>query len=196
MKRILLSFIVTLQMSTGLFAGGDLEPLETEEAEVLEEESQFYIVAKALTILGDSTEHGEALLDGDRDYGFGIDIGYRLGDGFAIEYDFSFSKNTVLETKVGDEPEYVDGEYMTSSLDLVYVYEATERVGLFLKVGYEYEWEEIEDLGIDSTDHGFVLGIGTEISINEKFKFLLEYEHSTIEGPRGPSVYAAIMYNL
>ena len=85
---------------------------------------------------------------------------------------------------------------MTSSLDLVYVYEATERVGLFLKVGYEYEWEEIEDLGIDSTDHGFVLGIGTEISINEKFKFLLEYEHSTIEGPRGPSVYAAIMYNL
>jgi len=173
--------------------GGDFEVFEPE---VEQEELRFYIVVKALTILGDETEHGEALLKGDRDYGFGVDIGYRISYGFAIEYDFSFSKNTVRETKVGYEPEYVDGEYMTSSLDLVYVYEATERVGLFVKVGYEYEWEEIEELGIDSTEHGFILGVGTEISINEKFKFLMEYEHSTIEGPRGPSVYAGIMYNF
>ncbi|NOR55557.1 MAG: outer membrane beta-barrel protein [Sulfurovum sp.] len=193
MKKILLSFIVTLQLTSSVFAGGDLDVFEPV---VEQEESRFYIVVKALRILGDETEHGEALLKGDRDYGFGVDIGYRISYGFAIEYDFSFSKNTVRETKVGYEPEYVDGEYMTSSLDLVYVYEATERVGLFLKVGYEYEWEEIEDLGIDSREHGFNLGVGTEISINEKFKFLMEYEHSAIEGPRGPSVYAGIMYNF
>ena len=194
MKKILLSFIVTLQLTSSVFAGGG--DFEVFEPEVEQEELRFYIVVKALTILGDETEHGEALLKGDRDYGFGVDIGYRISYGFAIEYDFSFSKNTVRETKVGYEPEYVDGEYMTSSLDLVYVYEATERVGLFVKVGYEYEWEEIEELGIDSTEHGFILGVGTEISINEKFKFLMEYEHSTIEGPRGPSVYAGIMYNF
>ena len=193
MKKILLSFIVTLQLTSCVFAGGDLDVFEPE---VEQEESRFYIVAKALTILGDETEHGEALLKGDRDYGFGVDIGYRIGNGFAIEYDFSFSKNTVREIKEGSEPEYVDGKYMTSSLDLVYVYEATERVGLFVKVGYEYEWEEIEELGIDSTEHGFILGVGTEISINEKFKFLMEYEHSTIEGPRGLSVYVGIMYNF
>ncbi|HID15415.1 MAG TPA: porin family protein, partial [Candidatus Atribacteria bacterium] len=171
MKKILVTFFVMIQMSTGVFAGGDVEPLETEEVEVFEEESRFYIVAKGLMILGDSTEHGEALLKGDRDYGFGIDFGYRIGNGFALEYDFSFSKNRVLETKPGHTPEYVDADYTTSALDIVYVFEVTERVGLFVKAGYEYEWEEIEDLGIDSKEHGFVLGVGTEVAMNEKFKF-------------------------
>ena len=92
MKKVLMSLVLAGQLCTVAFAGGDVEPLEVEEVEVEQEESKFYVVVKALAILGDSAEHGKATLDGDRDYGFGIDVGYRLGYGFALEYDFSFSK--------------------------------------------------------------------------------------------------------
>jgi len=53
------------------------------------EESDFYVVVKRARIAGDSVHHGEVVFDGDSGYGFGIDLGYRLGHGFAVKYDFS-----------------------------------------------------------------------------------------------------------
>ena len=59
------------------------------------EEGNLYIVAKGLISLGDNyTEEAqgaepEALLQGDTGAGFGIDLGYRLGYGFATEFDFA-----------------------------------------------------------------------------------------------------------
>jgi len=193
-KKIWMAALLSGQIMTQAYAGGDIEVAETEEVEV--EESRFYVVAKALASLGAEVEHGDALLDGAGGYGVGIDLGYRLGSGFAIEYDFSYAKNRVTEKITGHEDEKVNAHYYTSSLDIVYVYEVTENVGIFGKAGYEYEWESIDALGIDSRDHGFIAGIGLEVGINERYKFLVEYEHSTIESPRGDSLYAGLEYNF
>ena len=195
-KKVFAAFFAA-QLMTQVYAGGDVEVNSMPETEAAElEESPFYMVVKGLASLGAEAEHGEALLDGDGGYGIGIDLGYRLGKGFAVEYDFSYAKNTVTEIIEHHEPENVDAHYYTSSLDLVYTYEATETVGVFAKVGYEYEWETIDELGIDSTDHGFIAGVGVEVALSEDYKLVAEYEHSTIDSPRGDSLYAGLMFNF
>ena len=197
MKKQVLTALFAAQFMTHAYAGGDIEAEALIETEAVEaEESGFYVVVKGLASLGAEAEHAEALLDGDGGYGIGIDLGYRIGKGFALEYDFSYAKNTVTEKIENHEPEDVDAHYYTSSLDLVYAFEVTETVGLFAKVGYEYEWETIDELGIDSTDHGFIVGVGTELALNEKYKLVAEYEHSTIDSPRGDSLYVGLMYNF
>ncbi len=199
MKKVLLSAVFTAQ----LFAGGNIEvPVVAVEPAIEEvhehnEESEWYIVLAGMTLLGDDVRHGEALLDSKDDYGygFGIDVGYRLGNGFAVEYDFTYGRNKVREITEYDEVE-ITSKYYTSALDLVYTYEATENLGIFLKAGYEYEWEKIPDLDIDSREHDFVFGVGIEYALDEDYKLLLEYEHSKIEGPHGDSVFAGVMFNL
>lgn len=192
MKKILLAIALSAQ----LFAGEQMiAPIEVAELEMLESESKIYMVVSGMMLLGDTSKHEEALLEGDRDYGLGIDVGYRLSHGFALEYDFTYSKNTVTET-LHEEVEEAKATYYTSALDLVYTYEATERVGIFGKVGYEYEWEKISDYNIDNQEHDFVFGGGIEIAMNEKYKLIGEYEHSAIKGPHGDSLFAGIMLNF
>ncbi len=198
MKKTLLAAALSAQLTTQLFAGGDITPVEvhTPEITVHETESKFYVIAKALMILGDKVNHGpDVVLDGDKDYGFGIDIGYRLAHGFALEYDFSYARNTVTE-KGEHTMEEAKATYYTHALDLVYTYEFTESVGVFVKAGYEYEIEEIENYHIDADEDGFNYGIGVEYTLNHKYKLITEYEHSTIEGPRGDSIFAGVMYNF
>ena len=198
MKKILLASVLAAQLLTQLHAGGDIAPIEMHNEPMIEHEkaeSKFYVIVKGMIILGDKVDHEHAVLDGDQDYGYGIDIGYRLGNGFALEYDFSYGRNTVTET-VGEEVEEATGKYYTSALDIVYTVEMTESIGIFGKVGYEYEWETISKYDIDSTNNDFVFGAGVEIAMSEEYKFVAEYEHSLIEGPRGDSIFAGIMYNF
>ena len=198
MKKILLSSLVTVQLLTQLHAGGDIVPVQIDNETIAKQEvteSKFYVVAKGMFILGNDVEHGHASLSGDQDYGYGLDIGYRLGNGFALEYDFSYGTNTVIETK-DNEVEEATGKYYTSALDIVYTFEMTESVGIFAKAGYEYEWEKISKYDIDTSDDGFVFGLGVEVAMNEDYKFIAEYEHSTIEGPRGDSIFAGVMFNF
>jgi len=198
MKNKTLTVLLAANLMTPGYAGENIETDGAVEIEAVEvEESRFYVVVKALASLGAEAEHGEAILDGDGGYGIGIDAGFRLGHGFALEYDFSYAKNSVTERIEHHEPENFDAHYYTSSLDLVYVYEVTEKVGVFGKIGCEYEWETIDGIGINgSSEHGFVAGVGIEIAVSEKFKFIAEYEHSTIDSPRGDSLYAGLMFNF
>lgn len=182
-------------LTSGLFAGGDIVPQEHVEHQETEE-SNFYVVAKGLTISGDTVMHELNTLDGDRGYGFGVDFGYRLGHGFAIEYDFTYAKNTVTETDEFNNKEEGDGKYYAHALDLVYTYHLSHTMGLFVKGGYEYEKEEIDAFEIDGSDHGFNYGVGLEWSMNDKYALVMEYEKSTIEGPRGDALFVGVMYNF
>ena len=78
----------------------------------------------------------------------------------------------------------------------MYTYEFTETLGVFVKAGYEYEIEDIDDYNIDVDEDGFNYGVGVELAMNHKYKLVAEYEHSTIEGPRGDSIFAGVMYNF
>lgn len=190
-------------LTGGLFAGGDVAPqdivtekntayCETEERE----ESDFYVIAKGNTVLGDTVLHEGNTLDGDRGYGLGIDFGYRLGQGFAIEYDFTYAKNTVTETNEFDHKEEGDAMYYSHALDLVYTHRLSNTAGLFFKGGYDYEIEKMDTFEIDEDDHGFNYGVGIEWSMNEQYALVAEYEKSTIEGPRGDALFAGVMYNF
>jgi opacity protein-like surface antigen len=193
MKKTLLMAAAASQIMTQAYAGGDIEPVEHHASAVHEHaESDYYVIVKALRVTGDTVDHEGAILDGDSDYGFGIDLGYRLGNGFAVEYDFAYAKNTVSE----DGLPGVNGKYYTHALDLVYTHELTETVGIFGKVGVEYENEKIKELDIDSDETGLNFGAGVEMAINHRYKFVVEYEHSTIDGPRGDSIFAGVMYNF
>jgi len=196
MKKIMIGSLLAAQLLTQLHAGGDIEPaMETAHSEA-HAESPFYVVVKGLMTFGDKTDHETSQLNGKIDYGFGIDLGYRIGHGFAVEYDFSYSSNIIEEKKNNGEIENIEGEYYTSAIDLVYTYELTEELGVFAKVGFEYEWEKIDALDVDTTDSGAVFGVGFEAEMDESFKMVVEYEHSTIEGPRGDSLFAGVMYNF
>jgi opacity protein-like surface antigen len=206
MKKALVAAALSAHVTTQLFAGGNTAPVEVhapvmgevEHAHGHHEESKFYVVVAGLMLMGDEFQHGDALLDGDNDYGYGygIDVGYRLGKGFAFEYDFTYGKNTVHEIIPGHEEVEATSTYYTSALDIVYTYEATEKLGIFGKIGYEVEWETISELDIDEREEGIVYGVGIEYALNKKYKLLAEYEHSTIEGPHGDAVLAGIMYNF
>lgn len=194
MKKALLA----VTMATQLFAGGYMAPVEVYEPENEQEtESKFYVVVAGMVLVGDEVMHGEALLDGNDGlgYGYGIDVGYRLGSGFAVEYDFTYGRNTVNEITENDNVE-TKSVYYTSALDLVYTYETTENLGIFGKVGYEFEWETISELDIDKRDDDFIFGAGFEYAINKEYKLLLEYEHTMIEGPHGDSAFAGVMFNF
>ena len=154
-------------------------------------QSDFYVVAKALTILGDSYA-GDHVLDGDTGYGIGIDLGYRLGHGFAVEYDFSYATNTVED----DHHNTADATYFTHALDVVYTYHITSSLGVFGKLGYAYEEEEIKDFHIDGSADGAVVAGGVEYALDSHYTVLAEYEHADIEGPRGDSIFLGVMYNF
>ena len=165
---------------------------EEEHAAVHEEhhaESPYYVAVKGMYTLGDTYKNEE----GDPGYGVGIDLGYRLGHGLAIEIDGTYENGDVTakeeEEEIGESV-----EFYTASLDLVYVYEVGAGFGLLGKVGYEYEYEKIADETNDETD--FVFAAGAEYEINEKFKTIAEYEHSLIDGPKGDAILAGIMYNF
>jgi opacity protein-like surface antigen len=159
-------------------------------------ESKFYTVVKALNIVGNDVTHGAALLQGDNGYGFGVDIGYRITAGFSLEYDFSYSKNNVTEIEAEELPMSYSARYMTHALDLVYGHEIVNNLELFVKVGYEFEEEKIDDLFINKWSDGAVFGAGCEYELNEDYRLVGEYEHSRIDGPRGDSIYFGIMLNF
>jgi len=198
MKKHLLTAALAAQLLTQLHAGGDFKEVEpaVSEVEMVEEASNWYIVGKGMFTLGEDVTVGDAMLDGDTGFGFGIDLGYRISESFAIECDYSYSENTITETRAGREAEEFDADYQTIAIDAVYTYEATEMVGIFAKAGFEYEWENIDDLDENNFDYGMVFGLGVEVEMSETYRLVAEYEHSTIDGPRGDAIFAGVMYNF
>ena len=157
---------------------------------------EFYIVTKALLTTAETIEEGsDVTLEGDVGGGVGVDIGYTLPYHFAVELDTSYSQNRVTESKVGEE-EKKDGiaSYWTYAMDVTYTIPLTEVIGIMGKVGYEFEHEHINNLDTDGDDSGMVYGAGVEYHVSEHYEALVEYEGSTIESPRGSSVYAGVKY--
>ena len=177
---------VAILFSVSAFAGEEQAATQTEH----HEELPYYVAVKGMYTFGDT--YGEE--EGESGYGIGIDLGYRLGHGFAIEIDGTYENGDVTVTETNGDETTENVKYYTSSLDLAYVYEVGEGFGLLGKVGYEYEYEEIADES--GHDTGFIFAAGAEYEINEEIKAVAEYEHSTIDGPKGDAVLAGLMYNF
>ena len=194
-----------LLLSTALFATEPSYENEASRAHIEakhHEEGNLYIVAKGLISLGDTyTEEAtatepEARLKGDSGEGFGIDVGYRLGYGFATEFDFSYTHTTVTKSIEGEEDKQAGADYYSYGIDLLYGYHVNESLVLFTKAGWEIEKEKISDFGIDGTNDGFTYAVGIEYAITNHWAFVGEYEGSLIDGPRGNSLFTGISYTF
>lgn len=161
---------------------------------------QFYVVVKGLVTTSETIHEGECVsLKGDHGAGMGLDFGYTLPYHFALELDTSYSKNSVHESRlVGSDVEHEEGRasYWTYAFDVTYGLPVYGGFALMAKVGYEFEHETIDALEIDADDNGFVYGAGVEYHIDKHYEAIVEYEESTIESPRGSSVYAGLKYTF
>jgi opacity protein-like surface antigen len=184
---------LSLLVSAVLF-GVSVYGAQMEHKEEHHKELPNYVAVKGMYTLGDdyTNEHG-IKEEGDDGYGIAIDLGRRIGYGFAVEIDFSYERGdiTVFE---GEEHFDETVEYYTTSIDLAYVYELTHHFGVLAKVGYEYEYESLEREHIDDT--GFVFAAGAEYAFHPHYKAVVEYEISTIDGPKGDAIFAGLMYNF
>lgn len=164
------------------------------------EETGFYTALKAQITTGKTIEKNDKVdIEGHTGKGIGVEVGYKVGYGFAIEGDGTFSRNTLTEVNCETgtcEKTNADGEYMTVSLDLVYKYELTHHFGTFVKTGYEYETETIEKLDEKGYDTGVIYAAGVEYAVGEHSAFMAEYEGTTIDGPRGNSIFAGVLYHF
>jgi len=194
-----------LMLSSTLFAAAVSEKEDASRAHIEakhHEEGNFYIVAKGLVSLGDNyTEEAkgaepEAILKGDAGQGFGIDLGYRLGYGFATELDFAYTHTTVTKSVVGEEDKRAGADYYSYGIDLLYGYHVNEEIVLFAKAGWEIEKEKISGFGINGTNDGFAYAAGLEYALTNHWALVGEYEGTLIDGPHGDSVFAGVSYTF
>jgi len=176
MKKTILSLTTAaLLSSSALFAN------EVTEAEHEGHGSKFYVIAKALVVLGEE-KNG---VEGDTGYGAGLDIGYKLPYHLSVELISSYAHN-----KIGE----FDASYLTYGGALEYTYHVAKHAGLFVKAGLEIEDAEIENES--ESESGFIYAMGAEYEVASHYDVVVEYEGSTIESTRGPSVFAGVKYNF
>ncbi len=192
MKKIIT--MVALSAATALSLNAT-EVAEQHEMMDAVHKSSFYVAVKGIVTAGDTVDEEDAVLEGDAGIGIGIDLGYNLPYGFAVEIDVTYAENNIVETNTAGEQEDLSATYVTTSLDLAYKYHLTHELGLVAKVGYEYEVEKI-DTKEDESDTGFIYAAALEYEVSEGVAILGEYEHATIEGPRGDSIYAGVVFDF
>ena len=141
----------------------------------------YYVVLKGLSISGDEL----GINDADRGFGAGLDLGYKFGNGFAVELGTTYAKNQL------DDTAETDVSYKTGSIDLVYDFDLSEKFGLFAKAGYMYEKPSVGD-----TDKGLAYGAGLSYAISGNKSIVGEYKVSTLDSLRGDALSLGLMINF
>ena len=157
------------------------EEPKAEPPVVVASQGNYYVVLKGLSIAGDSLNEK----DSDRGYGAGLDVGYRFGNGFAIELGTTYAKNQ-LENRAK-----TDMSYKTGSLDLVYDFELGEKLGIFAKGGYMYEKPSKGE-----SENGLVYGGGVSYRIGKNQHLVGEYETSSMDSLRGDAFSLGLMIDF
>lgn len=195
MKKRLTTLTLATLLSTTLLLANEEVNAEDEGESFRHKEEKVYFVVKGLTTAGDTITEEEAKIEGKNGRGIGVDIGYRTGMGVNFEVDYAYTKLDVTE-KGGAEEISTTGDYHSISLDLLYAYHINEPLAVFAKAGVEYEMEKIDKLDVDKSDTGLLYGVGVEYELKENITLILEYEDTTIEGPKGYTLGAGLVVGL
>ena len=193
-KQLSIMALVTLLFATTAVANEPTSDTE-ENLDHRHKQEKVYLVVKGLSAGGDTITEGEAKVEGKNGKGFGVDIGYRTGYGINLELDYAYADVDITETTPTEETK-ATGKYHSFSLDLLYAYHITKPFAVFVKTGVEYEKEKISKLNVDKSDTGVLYGAGLEYEFMEEMAFIVEYEDSTIDGPRGYSIAAGLVIGL
>jgi len=194
MKKLNLSLVTILAMSTFAIAGGDIAPVEPE---VMVEETPMVVEDKGLYLgiaYGYQTaeidridnQFGGTLLDAD----FGsimIDAGYKFNSNIAIEgrYWFGLSDSQGLSWKHGLNSDVTIDAW---GLYLKPMYPVSPAFNIYALLGYAgvdatYDIPNGGSLTSDSTN-GFSWGIGGEYSFSNNWSLFVDYT-SIINGEDG-----------
>lgn len=160
------------------------ESVVPKKSEPKTENSNYYVVLKGLSIAGEKL----GALDADQGLGLGLDLGYRLGNGFSTELDVAYAKNDLT---TGSKNEV---SYKTAGVNLVYDFDLTKAFGLFAKAGYMYEKANVS--GDKDSDTGLVYGAGLAYKLSQNRSIVGEYEASEIDSLRGDSISLGLMMNF
>ncbi|MCF6340443.1 MAG: porin family protein [Sulfurimonas sp.] len=155
----------------------------------------FYVVPKALIIVGDKTVHNGKNYDGDAGAGIGIDIGYALTSNFALEVALTYAEADVSHTYSGVTYNG-DAEYTTYGVVVVYSRNIIGHLRGFAKFGHAYEYEVIKlaKNGFKDTVNGNIFAAGVEYKFADNMEVVFEVEHADVISTRGQGVMLGLKY--
>ena len=152
----------------------------------------FYVVPKAVVVLGDTIQHGAHELNGDSGVGVGIDLGYSFTKNYAIEFSTTYAEADVVE----DGLVTAEAEYTTYGVNAVYTRNIVGHLGFLVKLGYAWEYEDIKDLHIKETLSGIAYAVGLEYGIADDMEVVVEYEAAEVVSSRGDSLMFGLKYKF
>lgn len=164
--------------------------------------SHMYIVGKVFTSPGQDYDHGGHTITGDTATGFGLDLGYKLGDHWAVELAYSAGSGSVkahqssLPLLASSSPSSVDASYNALGLLGVYTAHLGESFSLVGKLGGVSESEDLGEAGGSSSATGLVYVLGCEYKLFGHNELVLEYEDTTIDGPRAYTLFLGFKHGF
>ena len=194
-KKIRTIALAAMLCTTAAMANEEIDSSGAEGGNFRHKEEKVYIVPKVLMSSGHTISEEDARVKGENGRGVGLDLGYRTGTGLNFEVDYAYTKVDITEQK-GEEKTKTTGDYNSASFDILYAYHINEPLAVFAKTGFEYEKEKIDKLNVDKSDTGFLYGAGFEYEVKENMALLVEYEDSTIDGPKGYTVAVGLVIGL
>ncbi|MDT8447975.1 MAG: hypothetical protein RRB13_13870 [bacterium] len=169
--------------------------------------SNLYVVGKVFTSPGQSYEHSGHRITGDTATGFGLDFGYKIGPSISAELAYSSGSGDVKLGQAALVPSFrgsaaatTTGETTThevtdaasySSLGLLGVYSLHlgDKFAAIGKLGMVSESEDLGTVGGSSSSTGVVYVLGCEYKLFGHNELVLEYEDTTIDGPRAYTLF-------
>jgi opacity protein-like surface antigen len=165
---------------------------QTANASSSEHSNGFYVVPKAVVIMGDTIQHGGHELKGDAAVGIGMDLGYSFTENYAVELAVTHAEADIKEDGVATG----DAEYTTYGVNAVYSRTLTGHLRGLVKLGYVWEYEKMDEAHIKETLSGIAYAAGLEYGINDNMEVVFEYEAAEVVSSRGDTLMLGLKYKF
>ncbi|MDT8339766.1 MAG: outer membrane beta-barrel protein [Sulfurimonas sp.] len=154
--------------------------------------SGFYIVPKAVVVLGDTIMHHGHKLNGETGVGAGIDLGYSFTPNYALELSATHAEADVVE----DDHIKDTAEYTTYGFNFAYTRILVGHFAILAKLGYAWEYEKMDKLHIKETLDGVTYALGFEYGVAENMELVFEVEGANVTSSRGESLLFGLKYKF
>lgn len=187
MRSILRKFIVS-----GLGLTLSAVPETAYASSSSEDKKNYYIVPKAVVVIGDTITHHGHEIDGEAGVGVGVDLGYSINTNYALELSATHAEASVIEdAHVKDR-----AEYTTYGVNAVYTRNLVNHLGFLAKLGYGWEYEKMDKLHIKETLDGVTYAVGLEYGVADDTEVVFEVEGANVTSSRGESLLFGLKHKF
>jgi len=183
------------------------------------EGSAFYVVGKYFSSTGASYKHGTNIISGGNASGFAADFGVGFGGHMAVELSVASGSGTFTETAASvsnrmaptlfnnasgatsgtssssHESTELNATYSSVAVVGVYGIPVSDQSAFIMKLGGINESEKLDVVGSSSAS-GAVYAFGFETKMGNHKEFVVEYEGTSVEGPRASTVLFGLKFGL